>query len=104
MQALPVSSFRDLMQHGDCTIACLYTQQTVRTMTVEGGICHLVAGDGSEFDVPLDTPITFEPWVMDRGNMLFEHGGSTWKVCGEADILTAESGQYSIQPGSRVSS
>jgi hypothetical protein len=35
---------------------------------------------------------------MDRGNMLFEHEGQTLKICGEADILTAESGQYSIQP------
>lgn len=95
---MKVTSFRDLMQHGDCTIACLYSGETVRTLTVEGDTCHLVAGDGTELDIPLDTPITFEPWVFDRGNMIFEHEGETLKICGEADILTAESGQYSITP------
>ena len=98
MLQLKVGSFRDLMQHGDCTIKCFYSGQTVRTLTVVGDICHILAGDGSELDVPLDTLITYEPWTMDRGNMLFEHEGRTLKICGEADILTAESGFYNIEP------
>ena len=98
MQALTVQSFRDLMQHGDCTIACLYSGQVVRTLTVEGENCHLVAGDGTELDIPLDTPIAYEPWCMDRGSMIFTLDGRQLKVCTEADILTADGQQYSVQP------
>lgn len=98
MKDLHVSSFRDLMQHGDCTIKCFYSGQTVRTLTVVGDNCHLLAGDGTELDIPLDTPITYEPWTMDRGNMNFTLDGQPLKICGEADVLTAESGYYSVLP------
>jgi hypothetical protein len=104
MQVLTVESFRDLMQYGDCTIKCLYSGEVVRTLTVVGESCHLLAGDGTELDIPLDTPITYQPWCMDRGNMLFSLGGqllsctTRCKICTEGDVLIADSGEYSVEP------
>lgn len=98
MNQLIVESFRDLMQHGACTIACLMSGQIVRTLTVVGDNCHLVAGDGTELDIPLDTPVVYEPWMMDRGSMNFTLGNSALKLCTELDVLTAESGEYSVIP------
>ena len=99
-EQLKIKSFRDLMQHGDCTIHCLYTGQQVRTLTVKGDNCHCLAGDGTELDIPLDTPIIHEPWCMDRGNMVFDyrdHG--QLKICGEADVLiTEDETEYQVSP------
>lgn len=87
------------MQHGDCTISCLYTGQQVRTLTLKGDNCHCLAGDGTELDIPLDTPVIHQPWVLDRGNMIFKHGHDQLKICGEADILRTEDGtEYSVMP------
>ena len=57
-----------------------------------------VMGDQVEIDaisqkvvVPLDTEITFKPWFMDRGNLLFSCPGvGQAKFCTEADILRVE--------------
>lgn len=97
---LKIKTFADLMQHGECTIACLYTGTVVRTLTVEGDNCHLVAGDGTVLDIPLETKITYGMWCLDRGDMLFTLNGREMKVCGEGDILTTKDGtKYTVTPG-----
>jgi len=95
-----VKNFRDLMVHGACTIQCLYSGETVRTLTPRGDDdCLLVAGDGTAITIPLDTEITFEPWVFDRGNLIFSlPAEGTLKICGESDWLTAGEETYQIFP------
>jgi hypothetical protein len=98
-EQLQIKSFQDLMQHGDCVICCLYTGQQVRTLTIKGDNCHILAGDGTELDVPLETKIRYEPWAMDRGNMLFNYQGGELKICGEADVLiTEDETEYQVSP------
>lgn len=103
MSDLKVKTFADLISRGNGSIACLYTGNVVRQLTLQdNGIVHVVAGDGTSFDIPSDTPILYQPWVMDRGNLLFEipEVYGQLKICGEADILTTEDGErYSIVPG-----
>ncbi len=54
--------------------------------------------------LPLDTPITYEPWMMDRGSLLFASAAvlnrevlpaslpDELKICGEGDSITFADG------------
>ena len=92
-----MKTFADLMNgHHGAEIRCLYSGRLVRRLTVKG--------DGLTFDamsvaidIPLDTPITFEPWVFDRGSLLFSvpnmpDGLTVAKLCGEHDPITFDDG------------
>jgi hypothetical protein len=74
-------------------VSCVYSGNVVRKLT------RLT--DGIEIDyitgkvvVPAFTEFRFEPWVLDRGNMLFDipgHPGA--KFCGEYDVITYPDGK-----------
>lgn len=94
---MKVASFRDLMNGQESAeIACLYTGKTVRKLSMINADSVLVdAIIGPKVTIPLDTPITYEPWVFDRGNMLFpapdelrKDFGNILKICGEGDRIT----------------
>ena len=105
MKPLPVASFRDLMNgQQTATITCLYSQKVVRKLTVQGDRVQIDPNTEDApaqypiISVPLDTPITYQPWVMDRGNLNFEtpeipEGA---KICGEGDIITFPNEKRSI--------
>ena len=50
--------------------------------------------------VPIDTPITYEPWCFDRGSMLFSVPDfPQGKICTELDTIRFPDGtEASIQP------
>lgn len=90
-----IQKFEDIFAHGDsATVKCCVTGNTVRTLTKQGDNCHLVAGDGTELDIPFDTPIQYEAWSM--GSLNFDLNGRPLKFCTELDILSTESGEYTI--------
>jgi hypothetical protein len=85
--------------HKEAKIYCLYTGSLVRRLTVIGDNVQIDAMVPPIVSVSLDTPITYEPWVMDRGNMLFPPvteelrilgGGKGLKICGEGDQIRYE--------------
>lgn len=89
-----MKTFRELMGgHKSCEIRCAYTGYLARKLTVNGDMVHLDAITES-IDVPLDTEITYKPWVMDRGELMFTlpHVPHPLKVCGEFDLITYEDG------------
>jgi hypothetical protein len=80
-------------------ISCAYSGNVVRKLT------RLT--DGIEIDyitgkvvVPAFTELRYEPWVLDRGSMLFDiegHPGA--KFCGEFDVIHYPDGkQETVQP------
>lgn len=97
-----VTDFATLMhRHASGTIHSLMDSRPVRELRVEGDTCHIRAADGTMLTVPLSTPITYEPWVFDRGSMLFRVDGivDALKICTEYDLISFEDGEISsIQP------
>jgi len=86
-------TFRTLMAgHKSCEIRCAYTGHLARKLTVNGDTLHLDAITES-IDVPLDTEITYKPWVMDRGELMFL---DKFKVCGEYDKITYDDGSEGV--------
>lgn len=87
-------TFQSLMNgHKSAEIRCLYRGELVRRLTVEGDTVEIDAMT-VKVKVPLSTPITFEPWCLDRGNMLFPapgHGDRA-KLCTEHDRITFDDG------------
>lgn len=82
-----------LGKYNTAEVSCVYTGNVVRKLT------RLT--DGIEIDyiegnvvVPAHTEFRFEPWVMDRGNMLFDIPGHPCaKFCGEFDVITYPDGK-----------
>jgi hypothetical protein len=99
---IPVKVMGDVMNgHQTATIKCLYTDQVVRKLKVEGD--NLVIDAMTEtVTVPLDTPLIYEPWFMDRGSILFNLDGRPAKFCGEADKICFDNEDewHSIEPHS----
>jgi hypothetical protein len=94
-----IQKFADLFTNGEtATIHCAMSGTKVRTLTKEDDNCHLVAGDGTTLDIPLNTTIQYEPWVMDRGSLNFTLNGQALKLCTELDVLKTDNGEYSIVP------
>ena len=90
-------TFGDLLgNHAGGEIACMYTGNVVRRLErLPGGNIRVIPGEGPALVVSPETPITFEPWVLDRGNLLFTHPeypGQTLKICGELDTITYPDG------------
>lgn len=104
MESIAVGSFADLMAKGSCVIVNPIKGDVVRTLTVDGDNCVCLAGD-VELIIPLQTPITYQAWHFDRGNLLFkhEHSEDELKICTEADILQLPSGeQFRIVPSEEI--
>ena len=69
---------------------------TVRDKIVSGGwgvikVVHIESGPDA-VDVPINTPVYYEAWALDRGNLLFYTGddagaGEEMKLCTEADEI-----------------
>jgi hypothetical protein len=105
-QTLKVGSFRDLMGgYESAQIKCLMQRRTVRTLQVkmvgDNEVVEIdpnIPGDRTYHDlmtVSLDTIISYQPWDMDRGSLIF--GG--YKICTELDtILYPDDVELSIQP------
>lgn len=83
-----MTNFKNLMgSNRHANIVCLYKGTVVRRLSV--------VGDSIEIDaitetvkVPLDTEITYEPWFMDRGSLLFAlPSGRVGKLCTEGDMV-----------------
>lgn len=109
MKNLITTSFKDLMNgHPSAQIHCAMTGTLVRTLTkmVEQGIpmVHIVAGDGTELMVDMETPIHYEPWCFDRGSLDFNYQGQSLKICTELDTITFPNGDtFSVTPLPQVS-
>lgn len=83
---------KDLMgDHTSAEIRCMYRGEVVRRLTVNGNVLHLDAITES-LDLPLDTELKLEPWVFDRGSIVFDHPRGRLKFCGEMDPITFEDG------------
>ena len=111
---MKVTTFRELMNgHAAAEVRCLYSRRLVRKLTATATEVAIDPTEGNPIvRVPLDTPITHEPWVMDRGNMLFATGAvlnpdvlpdgmeDVLKICGEDDRVTYPDGTTaSVNPG-----
>jgi hypothetical protein len=99
-----VTNFAELMSgETHAEIYCLYSGNLVRRLTVtpDRRSVEIDAMMGEHLVVPIDTPIRFEPWVLDRGSMLFpapadapeQYRGADLKICGEGDPITYASGE-----------
>lgn len=104
-----VKTFSDLLDgHDSAEIRCLYTDRLVRKLRRVGGEVVVDVTDGTPpIRVSADAVIRHEPWVFDRGNMVFDRGcvlnpsvlpdglGTTLKICGEGDPVIFPDGTTS---------
>jgi hypothetical protein len=88
-----------LKGHTAAEILCAYTHAVVRRLVVnvDVGIVDMDAGEGHQVGIPLDTEITYEPWFMDRGSLLFANPifgaqPAVWKLCTEHDVIRFDDG------------
>jgi len=105
MKEVRVASFRDLMAGYDyAEIVCRYKKTVVRKLTVNGDMVNMDAITEA-VEVPLDTPVEYEPWFMDRGSMLFRAEGHDvpLKLCTEADEVRYPDGSEGwVNPASAL--
>lgn len=103
MNELYVENFADLM-NGKLVaeIVCPVHNRVVRRLYVNGDRIQIDFLLPPIVSTPMDTPILYEPWCMDRGNLWFpciEAPDGRAKVCTEGDIIRYEDGtQYGILP------
>ena len=85
---MKVRTFADLMAgHETAEILCAVHGEVVRRLRVAGGHVEVTPLEGPSITVPSWTPITYEPWFMDRGSMLFQAEGGQAKICTEGDLV-----------------
>lgn len=83
---------RDLMAgHTGAEIRCAHTGKVVRRLAVVEDTLDIDAM-GEQLGIPLDTQLTYEPWFMDRGSILFTFNGQACKFCTEFDKIVFEDG------------
>lgn len=96
MPVLKVKTFRDVMNgHPTAEIKNLLNGQVVRRLKVVGDTVEIdaltVTGTAS-----LDDKLTFKPWVLDRGNILFDSplvpAGQQAKLCTQFDPINYPDG------------
>jgi hypothetical protein len=98
-----VKTFRDLMAgHQLAEIVCPVKGTVVRRLALQGNALEIDAVT-VKVTVDIDDPIRFEPWVLDRGNLLFSAPGFfNAKLCTEADTIRyADGSERSIHPAGR---
>ena len=89
-KAIEVSKMSDLfsLADGPLMVTCLYTGNHVRTISKVGkNMVVIHPAEGDAIVVSGETPVTHEPWVFDRGNLVFKHDGETLKLCGVGDVM-----------------
>lgn len=80
-------TIRDLLDGAlDAEIVNPLGGNVVRVLHVLDEYVSIDAG-GDKITVPLDTPLIYEPWFMDRGSILFDSNRGRLKLCTELDIL-----------------
>ena len=90
-------------------IRCMYTGKTVRKLTADGDGVLVDVMDGSPVvRIPAATPVTHQPWVFDRGNLLFPKAvvpslasipGDKLKICGAHDrVVFPDGSEESADP------
>jgi hypothetical protein len=94
---MKVRIFADLLNgHTSAELRCLYTGSLVRKFVLsDSGDIFLDPTEGPGLYVPASTPVYYEPWVMDRGSILFRHkqyGDTLLKLCGKGDPIRFEDG------------
>jgi len=100
---MTVRTFADLLgEHEQASIRCLLKRTVVRRLSkdVSGNIV-LEPLQGPTLVVPGATPIMHEPWVFDRGNLVFRHEDvpGKLKLCTVYDIIAFEDGtEESLEP------
>lgn len=99
------STFRSLLNGNHrAEIVCPFKKKVVRKLATFFN--DMVAIDGLEGPVALvslDTPISYEPWFMDRGSLLFNDPKlGTLKLCTESDLIRYPDGseEWIEAPGS----
>lgn len=102
-------TLRELFENRSGRIRCLYKGHTVRTLVFQGDLVDIDtsirAEDGTLLDqgptvgVSADTVLTFEPWTMDRGSVLFMYGKLEAKLCTEGDYIDFDDGSRKGVPG-----
>lgn len=106
MKTLFVKTFGNLMgAHQYAEIICPLKNVVVRKLSRKFDKVLLDPMVPPVISVDLTTKITFQPWLLDRGNLLFRHEefpGKDLKICTEADIIRYEDGsEYQINPDIR---
>ena len=99
---MQVARFEDVMAgHDRVEIVCLYKDEVVRTLDlVTDSTIRMECPNGESVDVEPDTPLTYEPWHMDRGSICFN---GRMKLCTEMDIARYPDGtEESIEPADSV--
>lgn len=76
-----------LGDHTSLKIMCPVKNAVVRRLNQRDGTFLNLDALTDAIDVPCDTPLIYEPWCFDRGNILAKVGGRTIKVCTVGDIL-----------------
>lgn len=93
---MKVKTFGDILKgHQTAQVSCLYKGHVVRKLSRGDGCVIVDPMIGLHIHVPDETPLKFEPWMMDRGNLTFRHDdmpGQDLKFCGEADKIVFEDG------------
>ena len=100
MKHVVVKTFGDLLKgHTRGEIHCLYTGEMVRQLSLDvRGNVVLNPMSGPTLVISPKTPLKFEPWVMDRGSLIFHHEdipNQPLKLCGEGDTIRYEDGTES---------
>ena len=97
-------TFASLMNgHTSAEIRCPFRGEVVRRLTVKGDMVEVDAMT-IKVDVRLETIITYEPWCMDRGSLLFYSPNlpqhvPVAKLCTELDVIKFEDGtERTIEP------
>lgn len=92
-------TFETLLKgHVGAEIVCPIKNQVVRTLTRIGEFSVQVkCADGTVTCVALATPIRYEPWALDRGNMLFDCPlCDNAKLCTEMDTIRYADGTKAL--------
>ena len=81
---MKIASFADVMAGQEYVeVVCAIKGEVMRKLTLKDDMVHLEAGPDA-IDVPLDTPVSYKPWFMDRGSLLFN---GNLKLCTELDKI-----------------
>lgn len=101
MKMLNVKTFADLMHgHDSAEILCPMQGTIVRKLARVGKNDLKIDALTEVVTVPLNWPIRYEPWVLDRGNLLFDlPQRPNCKICTEMDTIKFPDGtSYTIAP------
>ncbi len=97
---MKVRTFADLMgKHQTAEIFCGVRGELVRRLKVEGDRVVIDAMQPPIVSVPLRAQITYQPWFMDRGSLLFtcKELNGKGKICTEGDTIRYPDGtEYTI--------